>query len=71
MCGNHQVSLQKAKASARLQLCTVPVHCSFYIDIESYAILYCFTLGKPVELKGHVDYVPTFAYTNLASFVGR
>ena len=36
----------------------------FYIDIESYAILYCSTLGKPVDLKGRVDYVQTvFVYT--------
>ena len=56
----YQVSLQQAIASTRLQLCTVAIK-SF---MESYAILYCFTLGKPVDLKGHVDYVPTvFVYT--------
>ena len=36
----------KAIANARLQLYAVAIK-SFYIDIESYAILYCFTLGKP------------------------
>ena len=42
----YQVSLQEAIANTRLQLYAV-VTKSFYIDIESYAILYCFTLGKP------------------------
>ena len=29
ICGDHQVSLQEAKASARLQLCTVSVRYSY------------------------------------------
>ena len=42
-----QVSLQEAIANARLQLYPVAIN-PFYIDIESYAILYCFTyeVGK-------------------------
>ena len=42
----YQVSLQEAIANGRLQLYVVVIK-SFYIDIESCAILYCFTLGKP------------------------
>ena len=42
----YQVSLHEAIANARLQLYAVAIK-SFYIDVESYAILYCFTLGKP------------------------
>ena len=46
----YQVSLQEAIANARLQLYAVAIK-SFFIDIESYAILYCFTLGKPAGFE--------------------
>ena len=52
ICGDilYQVSLQEAIANTRLQLYAVAIK-YFYIDIESYAILYCFTLGKPAGFE--------------------
>ena len=72
ICGDHQVSLQVAKTSAGLQLCAVAIKTFFTWASRVMLFMYCFTLSKPVDLKGHVDYVPTvFVYTNLALFVGR
>ena len=64
----HQVSLQQAIASARIQLCAVAIK-SFLHWHREYAILYCFTLGKPVDLQWMAKLFPWpggISLTNLA-----